>query len=248
MASRIRKRLTYANVVATFALVFAMSGGAYAAGKFLITSTKQIKPSVLASLKGKAGSAGVAGAAGAQGPAGAVGPQGPAGANGKDGGPGTEGKQGPEGKEGKAGKDGTTGFTETLPKGKTETGAWAETSSAEQAAGELVAITAISFSIPLESALGEKNVFFIVSGSTESQKEEEACPGSAAEPAAAEGDLCVYAFEVVGQQPSALGPIENPSLAAPNTGAAKTGAMLWLSTEKGLSGGSGSGTWAVTAS
>lgn len=31
MFSRIRKRMTYANVVATIALVFAMSGGAYAA-------------------------------------------------------------------------------------------------------------------------------------------------------------------------------------------------------------------------
>ena len=47
MFSRIRKRLTYANVAMTMALVFAMSGGAYAAKKYVITSTKQIKPSVL---------------------------------------------------------------------------------------------------------------------------------------------------------------------------------------------------------
>ena len=44
MFSRIRKRLTYANVVMTFVLVFAMTGGAYAASKYVITSTKQIKP------------------------------------------------------------------------------------------------------------------------------------------------------------------------------------------------------------
>jgi hypothetical protein len=36
----------------TLALVFAMSGGAYAARRFVITSTKQIKPSVLKSLSG----------------------------------------------------------------------------------------------------------------------------------------------------------------------------------------------------
>ena len=47
MFSRIRKRLTYANVAMTMALVFAMTGGAYAAKKYVITSTKQIKPSVL---------------------------------------------------------------------------------------------------------------------------------------------------------------------------------------------------------
>ena len=42
-----RGRLSYANVAMTLALVFAMSGGAYAASKYVITSTKQISPKVL---------------------------------------------------------------------------------------------------------------------------------------------------------------------------------------------------------
>ena len=57
----IRKRVTYANVAMTLALVFAMSGGAYAS-KYLITSTKQISPKVLKTLKGAAGKTGPAGA------------------------------------------------------------------------------------------------------------------------------------------------------------------------------------------
>ncbi len=48
-----RGRLSYANVVVTLALVFAMSGGAYAAGWYVITSTKQISPNVLEVLKGQ---------------------------------------------------------------------------------------------------------------------------------------------------------------------------------------------------
>ena len=47
MFSGIRKRLTYANVTATLALVFAMTGGAYAAKHYLITSKAQISPKVL---------------------------------------------------------------------------------------------------------------------------------------------------------------------------------------------------------
>jgi hypothetical protein len=80
----IRRHLNYANVVATLALVFAMSGGALAASHYLITKTSQIKPSVLKKLK----------APGATGPAGVAGAQGVA---------GNEGKQGPKGELGKSG-------------------------------------------------------------------------------------------------------------------------------------------------
>jgi hypothetical protein len=45
-----RIRFTYANVVATLALVLAMSGGALAASHYLITSTRQISPRVLKKL------------------------------------------------------------------------------------------------------------------------------------------------------------------------------------------------------
>jgi hypothetical protein len=86
-----RKRLSYANVVATLALVFAMSGGALAANSYLINSTKQINPKVLKKLTGKPGKNGAAGANGADGAAGANGPQGPKGAEGSEGAKGTDG-------------------------------------------------------------------------------------------------------------------------------------------------------------
>ncbi|HEX4306232.1 MAG TPA: hypothetical protein VHZ54_09365 [Solirubrobacterales bacterium] len=66
-------------MTATLALVFAMSGGALAASHYVITSKKQISPTVLKSLKGKPGKAGAAGKTGATGPAGATGAAGPAG-------------------------------------------------------------------------------------------------------------------------------------------------------------------------
>lgn len=73
MFSNIRPRLTYANVAATLALVFSMSGGALAASHYLISSKKQISPKVLKELKGNAGAKGATGATGPQGPAGAAG-------------------------------------------------------------------------------------------------------------------------------------------------------------------------------
>ena len=75
-----RRHLTYANVAATLALVFAMSGGAIAAKRYLINSTGQINPKVLKKLKGKTGARGATGAPGA---AGKEGPAGKAGTEGK---------------------------------------------------------------------------------------------------------------------------------------------------------------------
>lgn len=76
MLSSIRRRMTYANVVASLALLFAMSGGAIAATHYLITSQRQISPKVLKTLKGSTGRRGATGAAGAPGAPGAPGASG----------------------------------------------------------------------------------------------------------------------------------------------------------------------------
>jgi hypothetical protein len=80
-----KRSLNYANVTATLALVFSMSGGALAANHYLISSTKQISPKVLKKLKGNAGAPGTNGTPGATGATGATGPQGKEGAQGKEG-------------------------------------------------------------------------------------------------------------------------------------------------------------------
>jgi hypothetical protein len=80
-----KRSLNYANVTATLALVFSMSGGALAASHYLINSTKQINPKVLKKLKGNAGAPGAPGAAGTSGKEGAAGKEGPAGKEGKEG-------------------------------------------------------------------------------------------------------------------------------------------------------------------
>jgi hypothetical protein len=68
-----------AVLIAGLALLFALGGSAVAARRYLITSTGQIKPSVLHKLHGARGPAGPAGAPGVPGPAGSQGPAGPAG-------------------------------------------------------------------------------------------------------------------------------------------------------------------------
>jgi hypothetical protein len=85
MFSAIQRRITYANVAATLALVFSMTGGALAAKHYLVNSTKQISPKVLNKLKGQNGKNGATGAAG------------PAGAAGQTGSPGQKGETGAAG-------------------------------------------------------------------------------------------------------------------------------------------------------
>ncbi len=82
MLSTMRRRLTYANIAATLALLFSMSGGALAASHYLISSKRQISPKVVKELKGNVGPKGATGATGPQGPAGGVGAPGAPGAAG----------------------------------------------------------------------------------------------------------------------------------------------------------------------
>lgn len=102
--------MTYANVVATLALVFAMTGSAVAATHYLITSSRQISPKVLKELKapGKTGAGGPAGNPGAQGPAGTPGTNGANGTNGLTGEPGPKGERGAEGPSGPQGPEAGT--------------------------------------------------------------------------------------------------------------------------------------------
>jgi hypothetical protein len=195
--SSIRRRATYANVAATLALVFAMSGGALAAGVFKITSISQIKPTVLTAIAKKA-----KGATGTKGATGAPGPQGPTGAAGTNGTNGATGVIGPEGKEGKPGPT-----VEHLESGQSEHGAW----SLKGEGGEGEQRTAIAFPIPLKEPIKSANVHFVpaeTTGPAECEK------GTSEHPKAARGNLCVY--ETISnaaspQNPFVINPEINPT-------------------------------------
>jgi len=88
------RRPSPAMVVACLTLFVASTGTSIAASHYLITSTKQIKPSVLKQLKGARGPRGATGATGSQG---AQGLKGDTGLQGSKGDTGTTGPQGLKG-------------------------------------------------------------------------------------------------------------------------------------------------------
>jgi hypothetical protein len=269
MLSAIRKRFTYANVAMTLALVLAMTGGAYAAGKFVITSTKQIKPSVLKQLKGNTGPAGAKGATGPGGPAGPGGPQGPAG---KDGAPGGNGSPGAPGesvtvaalKKGEGGcAEGGSKFTAAgkeastcngkegspwtaggkLPKGAQETGAWlAPQSSGKTFETERSEYAMISFPIELASALDGQHAVYVTVSQQEKGTLPTGCAGTVEEPVAEAGYLCIFEGILSSGiiEIMKISPSGRSSFAV---GAGPTGARIYI--ESTLPNASFAGTWAV---
>lgn len=137
-----RRHLNYANVVATLALFFAMTGGALAAKHFLITSTKQISPSVLKKLHGANGKTGAKGATGATGAAGATGATGAAGSKGEAG----------------------LSALATLPSGVSESGSYGD-SAGNVKNGQHPAVT-VTFPIPLAARAPISQVVYNKPGET----------------------------------------------------------------------------------
>jgi hypothetical protein len=227
--------------VAIFALVLATTGAAFAA---VGLSSKQKKEVAKIAKK----YAGKPGAPGATGPAGSPGTNG---TNGKDGASGTSattasftGVKGTctvGGVEVKSASptvnvcNGQTGFTETLPSEKTETGTWSHLF----APAEEGVVIPVSFSIPLAAELDSSHVHIAPNAE---------CPGTVAEPKAQKGNLCVYiGFNQFGLSPGtgALDGIDKPGPL--ERGAARSGAILLAENTSASQATQFGGTWAVTA-
>ena len=288
MFQRVRKQITPATVMAFVALVFAVTGGAFAAtggsgsnggspakatASVTVAHAAKAKAKTKAGPRGPAGPKGATGATGATGPAGAAGPTGPAGGTGPQGGPGTNGTNGENGKPGEsvtsetlaAGKggctdggskftvggketkacNGQTGFTETLPPGKTETGTYSL--GVQGSGGSPIHYVSLSFPIPLKyekkgseaakPVISESGVHYAAFNATVS-----GCPGSNSEPKAEEGNLCIY------EDASGTDEVEFFYADFPGAGGFGVGpaGTILVFDAKGESS-SAYGTWAVTA-
>ncbi|HET7589046.1 MAG TPA: hypothetical protein VFK14_02505 [Solirubrobacterales bacterium] len=171
-------------VVAIVALVAAMTGGAFAAGGGHLTGKEKKEVKKIA--KKFAGKRGKAGAPGATGPQGPKGDTGAAGAKGDTGAKGDKGDRGDRGPEGPEGSPWTAGGV--LPSGKTETGTYAMGLNTAP-----VTYGAISFPIPLAEIPSGEVIPMPPAGEPTASTEN--CPGTASDPSAEPGFLCVYVVE-----------------------------------------------------
>ncbi len=244
MFSTIRKRATYANVAATLALLFAMSGGALAASKIIITNINQIKPSVQKQLK----ATGPKGATGAPGTQGAQGSPGTPGSNGGQGTKGDTGSKGDTGQKGEEGSPWTAGGV--LPSGKTERGVWTFHGRADTGAlFETSDYIPISFLIPLGAAINEAHIEIIPEGGE--GKAGGGCEkGKIDNPIAKPGYFCLYTQILVeaklGVPGESIPALRNPETNKPEE-IGKSGAQLQVYFNSEGEYGTGYGVWAVTA-
>jgi hypothetical protein len=134
-----------ATVIAVIALVFALTGSAVAAKRYLITNTKQISPKALKQIARLAAKQGLEGGPGAPGATGATGV---AGATGAPGAAGAEGKEGAAGKEGLAGPPGPAGdmsWAVVEPGGAVERASETNVTAQEIGGGTEPGITRVTF-------------------------------------------------------------------------------------------------------
>lgn len=204
---------------------------------------------------GPQGPQGLPGAVGLPGATGLPGAPGLPGADGQPGKDGEDGATGPTGPDGEDGEDGATGPTGpagpegvcssagcVLPSGVTETGAFSMLGP--EFGGPENAIIPVSFPIPLPEVLDEAHVVIMDSGEGGGA----GCTGgTAANPKADPGFLCIYTAEN-----GDLGATEVLKAGNPfSPGAGKTGAMIQalgnLFEIEGLEGAIIAVTWAVTA-
>ena len=246
-------------MVAVMALVFAMVGGAYAASGGLSGKEKKEVERIAKKVAGKPGLVRVGGtptpgAPGAPGKDGAVGKEGP------QGNPGSsvtntvvaasetgkcEGHGGSEFRVGAGAPtfacNGGTGFTETLPSGKTEAGVWA---------GSIYEFgpVPITFVLPLSAPIGEADTKLIPEGGTPPPEcENSGHPGTASveNPEAEPGFFCVYVGDLVESE------VFRVLTPGGGSGAGVAGSYVILDAKPSVPGatenGHGRGTWAVTA-
>lgn len=260
MLSHLRKRLGIPGIIAVIALVLAMTGGAFAASKYIITNKNQIAPKVRKELKGNTGPAGTAGTNGTNGTNGAPGA---AGANGLSVtntklNPGNEecpeggaefkvgsgtptfactGEEGEDGETGPPGPEGSPWVAGSIPPGSELRGTWAV--STNTAAAEFI-FTAVSTGVPLETGVATTIRGPGVSGPFE-------CPGTADAPlpainteeenAPVNGVLCFYTKESTNI---------DPELAATRVQLSRGGAVVRLKTSA-AGPATGFGSWAMYA-
>jgi len=258
MLQRLRDQFGTAGlIIAVVALIAALAGTALAAAGL---NSKQ-KKQVTAIAKKYAGKDGKNGAPGAPGAKGDKGDTGAAGTNGTNGTNGTDGKSVEVVAAGGAcsnggssfkvdgvvkgsacnGEDGETGFTETLPAGKTETGTWSAQGSKDFAGGFLV--NEISFPIPVVGTLTP--VFVGITPADKTKGEGEGCPGpdGSGTPTAEPGTFCVYLNSETGSF-TLLG-FGDPNAPFGSLGVKPSGSILVMSCTADPC--VEYGTWAVTA-
>ena len=236
MFSPLRNRFGIPGVISVIALVFAMLGGAYAANE---SSGGGSKASASAKAKkgprGPRGPRGPKGATGPAGPAGPVGPKGDAGQQGPQGPPGNQGPQGPEGEPWTAGG--------TLPSGETETGMYSlGVMVGEGLPGENKRPVSFSFTIPLPANPAVRWVNQAGTGLYTSVGTVADCPGTADEPKAKAGFLCIYTKNVSSPIPEFATDTLDPDLLL--TTATGLAAEVGVPSEKIARAW---GSWAVTA-